>query len=367
MLKVSACRLVLAANLLFVCSGRRCFSEQVGTERLVSPELLQHAGLEVVWHKKLPMREKEQLDRLVVVADRIYALSSENYIVSLNREKGNLIFGRSFGRAGTAVLGLDHYDDKLISIVGNQLVEVNPETGTELSAKRLEFGITCPAARNSSCYYIASTARRLRTYRAEDKVRLYEAAAENDSIITSVIADDNSVVFATDGGNVICAAADKPKKLWEFNASDGIVGAIVRDGDSLFAASKDTYVYKLNMETGTPPVWKYQTDALLDRGPRVTGDVVYQYVRDKGLTAIDKETGRFMWRVDGGIDLLAEGGGKAYVIKSEGELVVMDNSRKKRLYSANFARVSKYAANTVDSKIYIADQTGRIVCLKPVD
>jgi hypothetical protein len=72
-----------------------------------------------------------------------------------------------------------------------------------------------------------------------------------------------------------------------------------------------------------------------------------------------------MWEVPGGIDLLVEVAGKAYVI-AKGRLVVMDNKKAKRLYSVNFAGVSKYAANMADSKIYIANEAGRIACLKPV-
>jgi outer membrane protein assembly factor BamB len=107
--------------------------------------------------------------------------------------------------------------------------------------------------------------------------------------------------------------------------------------------------------------------AILDRAPVVTQDVVYQYVPNKGLTAIDNKSGRFMWQVDHGLDLLAEKEGRAYVFREPGELVVMDNKKKKRLYSVNFAGVTKYAGNVADSKIYVADKTGRMVCLRPVD
>ncbi len=107
--------------------------------------------------------------------------------------------------------------------------------------------------------------------------------------------------------------------------------------------------------------------AMLDRGPRVTEKIVYQYVRDKGLTAIDRETGKKIWQLPEGVDLLAEAKGKAYVITNEGTLVVMDNKKAKRQYCVDFVGVSRYAVNTVDSKIYVADKSGRIACLKPVE
>jgi len=375
MLKMSRCRLVLLVNLLAFCGVLSCVtqengpkeyvSEQYALQRLVSPELLEHAELKIEWENKLPMEETERLERLFILGSRIYALSDHNYMVSLNREKGNMVFNQSFAPVGFTVLGLKLYKDELISIIGNELVEINPDFGTQLRRKRLSFGVTCPAARNGSYFYVAGADRRLRTLRAKDKVKLFEKAAEGT--ITSIVADDNFVVFATDAGSVSAMKPDKRKLLWQFDAGDGIVGPIVRDGESLFVASKDTYVYKLNVRDGTTPVWKYQTGAVLDRCPRVTQEVVYQYVHYKGLSAIDKESGVLIWQLPEGLDLLAEANGKAYVMTSAGTLVVMDNKRAKRLYSVNFARVSRYAANVADSKIYIADEVGRIACLRPVE
>ena len=370
MLKMSRCRLVLLVNLLAFCGVLSCVTQENGpkeyvSERLVSPELLEHARLKIEWENKLPMEETERLERLFILGSRIYALSDHNYMVSLNREKGNVVFSRSFAPVGFTVLGLKLYKDELISIIGNELVEISPDFGTELRSKRLGFSVTCPAARNGSYFYVAGADRRLRTLRAKDKVKLFEKAAEGT--ITSIVADDNFVVFATDAGSVTAMKPDKRKLLWQFDAGDGIVGPIVRDGESLFVASKDTYVYKLNVRDGTTPVWKHQTGAVLDRCPRVTQEVVYQYVHYKGLSAIDKESGVLIWQLPEGIDLLAEVDGKAYVMTSAGTLVVMDNKRAKRLYSVNFARVSRYAANVADSKIYIADEEGRIACLRPVE
>jgi len=362
------CELVLLVSVLVFCGVLSCSTGEgdFRSRWLVSPELLEHAKLEVVWENELPIRKTEDLERLVILDERIYALSDRNYMVSLNKEKGNIIFSKPIVPAGFAILGLELYRNELISIVGNELVEISRETGTRLQGERLGFGVTCPAARNSSYFYLGRVDGRLRTLRAKDKVKLFEVATENDSMITSIIADERFVIFATDGGNVISIRADRPKRLWQFDADEGVVGPIVRDGRSLFFASEDTNVYKLNIRTGQL-AWKYQAEAVLDTAPRVAREAVYQYVRNEGLTAIDRDSGRFMWRLREGVDLLAEADGKAYVITNAGTLAVMDNRRAKELYSVNFAGVSKYAVNVSDSKIYIADESGRIACLKPTE
>jgi len=335
---------------------------------LVSLELLGAGNLEILWQNKLPMKKSESLERLFILGDYIYALSDHNYMVSLNREKGNVIFSRYVASIGFPVVGLELYKNELFSLLGNELVEINPETGTERSAKRLRFGVVCPAARNSSYFYLGGADRRVHTLRAEDKVQIFEVAAENDSMVTSIVADEDFVVFATDAGNVISITPDRPNRLWQFDAADGVVGPIVRNAESLFFASKDTNVYRVDIVNVLRRefVWKYQTAAVLDRAPRVGERVVYQTVRYKGLAAINRESGKLIWEVPGGVDLLAEAAGKAYVI-TKGKLVVMDNKKAKRLYSVNFARVSRYVANVADSRIYIADKAGRIACIKPIE
>jgi len=65
--------------------------------------------------------------------------------------------------------------------------------------------------------------------------------------------------------------------------------------------------------------------------------------------------------------LLAEATGKAYIITSKRTLAVMDNNNAKKLYVVNFADVSNHAANTADSKIYIADKQGLVACLEPIE
>jgi outer membrane protein assembly factor BamB len=368
MLKMRRYRFLLLVGLLVLSIAARGIAAEGDSWWLVSPELLKHAKLEIVWQAELLFDQGENLRDLHILGNRIYALSNRNYIVSLDRGKGSVIFERSFGTVGLRVVGLKLYNDELFSIVGSELVEVNPEFGTERSTKLLEFGAVCPPARNSSYFYLSGTDGRMHTLRADDKVQIFEVAADNGSMITSIMADENFVVFGTDGGNVVSITPNGPIRLWQFDAAGGIAGQIIRDGESLFFASKDTNVYRVDMVNISKSkfVWKYQTAAMLDRAPRVTPEVVYQHVLYRGLSAINRKSGKLMWEVPGGIDLLVEAAGKAYVI-AKGRLVVMDNKKARRLYSVNFAGISKYAANMADSKIYIANKAGRIACLKPVE
>ncbi len=369
MFEISRCRQVFSACLFVLCVGGVGLGMQEDQRWLISAELLKNAKLKVVWDDELPIKKGETLDRLSIVGERAYALSSRNFEISLDKDKGGTVFSKYAAPAGLPLGELVLYRDELISALGSKLVETSERSGEELRATYIDFGIVCPAARNSSFFYISGADRRLHVLREKDLVQLFEATADNDSMITSVMADEDFVIFGTDAGNVVCMSANKALRLWQFDAAGAVVGRIVRVGMSLYFASKDMNVYRVDIVDRSVRrlVWKHQVEGAPEVTPRVTKEVVYQYVRSKGLTAIDKERGRRLWNLGEGVELLAEAGGRAYVITNAGTLTVMDNVAGKKLYSVNFRQVSRYAANTADSKIYVADEIGRVACLQAVE
>lgn len=375
MMRCSRRLVFLLVSLLLIwglagCLWRRAASQepvwQPGSDWLVPQQILRDAELERVWETKLPIKRTETLERLFIFGDRLYALSDQSFLVCLDRQTGRVVFSRSVGQVGFPVVGLEVYRQQLFSVIGARLVEIDAGSGTQRSAVPLGYDVSCPAARNASFFYIGGADRRLHTLRADDKVQVFEAAAQNDSMISSIIADEKFVVFATDGGNCISIKPDRAKLLWQFDAQGAIVRPIARDTYSLYFACEDTNLYKLNIFTGGF-VWKYQAGAMLERGPRIGERIVYQYAHNRGLAAIDKDSGAVLWRLAGGLDLVTEAGAKAYVITTDGDLVVVDNDKAKQLYKVDLSGVSKYAVNTTDSKIYIAGEDGRIACLEPTE
>ena len=336
-------------------------------EGFVSKDLLEHAGLTLVWQNPLPVKMGEQFEMMTLLDKRLYVRSDRNYTWSIDANDGRIIFSRSVAPRGFPILGWTAFENRLICVIDNQLSELDINTGLPQRVSDLELSIVAPPVRNSRFFYIGAADRRLHAFRARDMVRLFRVAAENDSLVTTVLADEQTVVFGTDAGNLIAVMADAPRKLWEFKAVEGIAGPVVQDGNSFFFASKDTNVYRVDAVEPTKAalVWKYQAEAVLDCAPRVTGDTVYQYATGRGLTAIDKQSGKMLWSLPEGVDLLAQAAGKAYVVTKFKTLMVMDNATGRKLYWVNFEAIAKHAANTVDSRIYIADTQGRITCLAP--
>ncbi|MBN2136256.1 MAG: PQQ-binding-like beta-propeller repeat protein [Sedimentisphaerales bacterium] len=369
MFVISGCRRVFRAFFLILFTAGAVFGAGVAGGELVSPELLKQAGWEVAWSNELPISNGETLDRLSIAGSGVYALSSRNFLVSLDKDKGEKIFSRYVAFVGAPVGEPVLYEDELIFVLGNKLVEMSRQTGKELRARNIEFRIMCSAVRNGTFFYLSGIDKRVHALRESDIVPIFKAAADNESMITSIIADDDSVILGTDGGNVIGMQPDKAVRLWQFDASGAIAGRVVRDGASLFFGSRDTNVYRVDItaQQQAKLVWKHQVPGVPSSAPRVTKAVVYEYVRDKGLFAIDRATGSLLWSLPEGIELLSEVSPRAYVITKNETLVVMDNKAGRKLYSVNFRGVNRFVSNTVDSRMYIADEGGRIACLQPVE
>jgi outer membrane protein assembly factor BamB len=335
-------------------------------EKLVSKELLEVGDLELVWQSIVPLKKGEIISRLVVSGNRLYALTSKNFLVSLNRENGKPVFSRNIGQAGFPVFGLNHYENELYSVVGNKLTQINNQTGETISEKGFDFGVVCSAARNNNFFYIGGSDKRVYTLKADNKVEVFKVAAESDSPITTILADENFVIFGTEAGDVICITPERPVKLWSFRAAGAIIEPFVKDADNLYFASKDTNIYCINLKDGSLK-WKYASGTVPAKSPVITSGFLYQNAGRKGLFALNKTNSNFVWQTEDAAGLLAESAGRAYLITKSSALLVMDNQNAKQLYSLNMSGITNFASNTEDSKIYIADNTGRVACIKPME
>ena len=333
--------------------------------QIVSEKLLNYNHLKTAWINNLVLGKKEAADKLFVMDEDIYVLTNHNTFFCLSRDNGKIRFVMSIAPKGLPVFRPKLYENKLFIIAANNLLIIDNYLGVQIHKQRIKFSVTAAAAPNNSYLYIAGMDKRLHATDKEAQLQQFAVAADNGSMITSIAATNEYVIFSTDKGNIISISPDSPKKNWQYDAVGEISAPIVLQGSSLYVAGRDTNLYKLNALSGRLD-WQVRTEAALTTEPRVTETTVYQYAKDKGLYAINKQDGKILWLLKNGVDLLAEDGSKAYIKTGDGLCVVINNKTAKKLYAINFNRVSHFAANSLDSAMYLLDDAGQIVCVKPV-
>jgi hypothetical protein len=370
--KMSRSNLITVLLVLsFIMPAGAAYAANPGTSVLISPSLLDQAQLKLNWQFNLPIKQSENVDRLFIFGKYLYVLTDRNYLFCMDRVKGSMRFDLQLAPAGLPIGRPDYYDGKLWLIVGKELIVLNPLTGAIIEKRTIEtIGkyAVCGPVRNSENIFIAGVDKRLHAIVADEYWHRFMVTADNDSLITSMAVDDSLVVFTTEAGNIVCIRAQGPEKLWQFDISGPITAPVVRDDDWLYVGGEDTKLYKLNIRTGKAG-WdaSFQAQQPLLESAQLSWDIVYQYAGDKGLYAVDKTSGKKLWQVPEGIGLLTEIGSKAYVLAEPGELVVMDNNTGKKLFSVNFAPVTRFTTNLLDPVIYISDNKGRIASIAQIE
>ena len=361
---VLVCLVFSTLNVVFARSES---TDAARAELLVSPELLERGALEMCWQVNLPLKESEQIDRMHVFEKYVYVLTSRNYLFCIDKEKNSVRFGLELAIRGLPMCGPLYHEGDLWFMVGNELRIVSPETKKIENRKRLSAlgrGTVSAMVRNKKHLYMLANDKRLHSVVIEGFWQDFMVAAPDGSRINSLVADDKYLVFTTEAGNVFSIFPDQAKRRWQYDVVGEIVAPLVRQDDWLYVGSTNSKLYKININN-LRAGWDdaFHAGGELKKPPMLGAKVLYQSADGKGVYAIDKETGRMVWQAPRGADVLVEVGVRAYVFAEPGVLVVMDNAEARQLYSVNFANVKKYAINTVDKALYVADLNGRVMCI----
>jgi len=341
-------------------------------EPLISPRLLSETGLKSSWQIQLPVKTgvSEKVERVFVLDSYLIVLTNRNYLFCRNRQDGTECFQMQVAEERLPMVEPLFLDNRLYFLFGSRLVVLDPAGGTVVRKQDLgeaAAGRGVCLAKNDRFMYVAGVDRRVHAYQLQkdgDYVKLFSATAEDDSIITSVLATNEQVFFAAAGGAVTAMKTDEPVKLWQYNCSGAITAALVLDSGAIYAGGEDTKLYKINAATGRL-MWSmpFFAGEKIRQPPIVGQRLVYLNAGRNGLYGVSKDSGREVWNVPNGQLLLCESQERAYVFAQPGLIVVMNNTTGRPLFSLNAAAVRLGAVNLKDNQIYLADEEGRVVCL----
>jgi outer membrane protein assembly factor BamB len=188
------------------------------------------------------------------------------------------------------------------------------------------------------------------------------------------------LVFAgsRDGG-VYAVRADTRANLWPglepgyFKTGGEILADLAADKDGVYVASRDSKLYRLDLNTGRVR-WTYHSESPLreDSDPVPTTTHVFIFVRDKGLVAIDKsgpeEIKSPKWVLPEGRQFLASDEKYAYVRTDKNAIAAVDKATGKVAFSSRRPDFTHFATNTSDkdNNIYATTSGGLLYRVKPV-
>ena len=332
---------------------------------LVSAELIQEAGWTHNWQMNLPLKPGERIDRLRVMDSRLFAITDTNVLFCIDRKDGRVTSSTQLSASRLPVCRPAYYEDKFWFMVGGEMLVFDPSFGDfTLREKFPQVGNSaeCGLARNKDYVYISGSDNRLHAINTDGFWQQFTATADNDSPIVSLLATDEIVVFATQAGNVVGMSPDQAQKIWQYDTTGKIKGQLVLDGGDIYIGSFDSKLYKLRLSDGKLS-WKspFHSGAPIQDSFAVGGEIIYLYTPLNGLYGVNKQSGKSVWQVASGEGMICETSQKGFVFASPGIVKVMDNKTGAELYSVNFSSVQRYAVNTTDAVMYLADTSGRLM------
>lgn len=124
----------------------------------------------------------------------------------------------------------------------------------------------------------------------------------NELLIASAAVVDDILYFGTDAGSVIALDWKTQKRLWTYsvpNREQQIHSSPAISGNTLVIGSRDKHLHAIDRTTGKG-LWRFPTRAKIDGSPVIAGDRVYFGSADKFLYGVSLKDGQQVWKQSAG-------------------------------------------------------------------
>jgi len=166
----------------------------------------------------------------------------------------------------------------------------------------------------------------LTCYRLKDGEKLWSFKSDR-RIVGTPAASENVVVFGSADKNIYGLQAETGKQLWKVTATEPVLGAVtISDGIAYIGASDHTF-RAINIHTGNV-IWAYnQVKGYIVAKPLVEGNKVIFGAWDNILYALDKQTGKEIWKWTGGLTRMHFSPASVWPVAAHGKVFITDPQR----------------------------------------
>jgi outer membrane protein assembly factor BamB len=150
--------------------------------------------------------------------------------------------------------------------------------------------------------------------------------------------------------------------MFEFKTYDTVSAGMGQYDELVYIPSDDNTVYALHTLTGQLH-WRFLAGAPVTRTPQVTYKDVFISATRKGLSRVDRLTGRAIWHNPEADKFLAVNEKFVYATDRRNCLMILDYALGRTLTLFDVPDFVIPISNTLTDRIYLANHDGSIVCL----
>ncbi|MGC9454254.1 MAG: PQQ-binding-like beta-propeller repeat protein [Phycisphaerae bacterium] len=358
------------------------------------PEVLAESDLQYYWDIRLPLEGDETIQRLFLLDERLYALSSDNRLFAVDAARGLWDWTVRVAPPEDTVFEPVHADDMVLPAEPIGVMEIMRRVETEMpepmdavlinSLQRLlvidrddgsivrdiELGFAANTGGDTDGqrYYVGDTRGWFHCIRLAPAVRAWTLTTEDMLSAPLVCHGDAVYVGGEDGKFYSAAASNERNLLWSRTTTGPITTAFHVDDRGCFVPSEDNRIYAFD-PAGGQSLWDvpFVCEGPLRDPIQVGENTIFQYAERDRFYAIRLTDGSPRWSLPEGRRVLAVMDGQAYVIDAGGRLQVRDEVTGELDRSVELRGFSLFADNVSAPAIYVATPDGRITCIRHVE
>lgn len=330
---------------------------------MVSPDTAEAMNYRIDWQTNISIPYNQKIKHLETLGDKIVTLETGNVISVINADTGRLQWRDRIGGKHEKMARPVRDNDMLIISSETRAFVYDINEGTFVKVVPLShFANTAPVIiENLAIYGTPKGVVFAQDLRSGLKKWAYKMG---NSVTTDPISAGPSVVTTDATGEVNLFNPVSGGIIWEYNTWGRISVKPAASELLLYVASEDQTLYCLERTTGKVR-WKLPTSNPLLQSPVALGDIALQWVREKGLVALDSFTGKELWVLN--VNARPVQVQKDNIIfHHEGKLLYVDRKDGAIVKTVDIRHVHHIKSEKIDGGTLIfARDTGRIMKLSP--
>jgi hypothetical protein len=375
----------------------------------VDAKVLDSNGMQVVWHTNATLPTDPRVTKLWLTNQYLVACDTRNRIYTVDANTGVRMFTQRVAEKYQTVWQPAAFKDILYVPTTTTLWSFQGPDGRDAGHKKLDFAPSGGVVTNGFMVFIPDARGWLQAVAVSNTYvdwnfwaggRITGGAAANDGVeealkdtsesawnfnvkgkdvkgwrgldwgrwteepLTSrAVLDAQRVYFAGQDGVMYASQQGTRHVDWEHKTEGPIKADLTRTkNDLILVASLDYMLYAFG--TGGRVAWAYPSGEPLEKKPFSTGNQVFLFSPEAGLTALDTAAGHKQWTVPEGAEFLSSSPDTVYILSRKHELMAVNRADGKTKWSMPVASGTLYAPNETDNGlIYLITPAGKLVAV----
>ncbi len=296
----------------------------------------------------------------------LYVQSRRGVLQAIHAETGRTLWIRQVGRRNH-ISELPAANNEFVAVINGQILFLlDRRNGNFIWEHKLDVVPIAAPAIGEEWVYVPTVSGRLRAHSLKDPTDYWNYGSEGPIRVQPLVIG-NRIVWATDRGYLYVGDNREAAIDYRLETKKRIVAPATHFGVQAFVASRDGYVYALELFSGVKS-WRFSVGDPVSHSPIALNGRVYAISELGGMFSLSAKVGLKKWWSPNVGKFLASSSKRLYVADHRGgRMLVLDAESGARLNSLSMPRLDIRYINTQTDRIYLASSRGLVQCLREFD